>query len=188
MWLYLVAGDHAARPDADRTQACQSARHAAASSPRQCTRRAELPRVHLHRALVHEDLREELPQLVGTLHFWSKDGGWPVDGSCDRCTPADRHRLLEFERFGSRVYPPFHSFHGRQKGTDSISVRMPRKFSNADALEQRGYPDFAPIVRGIQRIHVCGWMVAVFNDIAKITFGTYVQAESCKYALMSVSR
>lgn len=64
MWLYLVAGDHAARPDADRTQACQSARHAAASSPRQCTRRAELPRVHLHRALVHEDLREELVRQV----------------------------------------------------------------------------------------------------------------------------
>lgn len=122
MWLYLVAGDHAARPDADRTQACQSARHAAASSPRQCTRRAELPRVHLHRALVHEDLREELPQLVGTLHFWSKDGGWPVDGSCDRCTTADRHRLLDSERFGSRVYPPFHFFTAARRENRSFRL------------------------------------------------------------------
>lgn len=75
--LYLVPGDHPARSNADRAQPRQSARNAAASSPRQCTRRAELPRVHLHRALVHEDLREELPQLVGTLHFCSKHGGWP---------------------------------------------------------------------------------------------------------------
>lgn len=138
MWLYLVAGDHAARPDADRTQACQSARHAAASSPRQCTRRAELPRVHLHRALVHEDLREELPQLVGTLHFWSKDGGWPVDGSCDRCTPADRHRLLDSERFGSRVYPPFHFSHGCRKGTDRLGcllyVREICRFSDSISI------------------------------------------------------
>lgn len=58
--LYLVPGDHPARSNADRAQPRQSARNAAASSPRQCTRRAELPRVHLHRALVHEDLREEL--------------------------------------------------------------------------------------------------------------------------------
>lgn len=57
--LYLVPGDHPARSNADRAQPRQSARNAAASSPRQCTRRAELPRVHLHRALVHEDLREE---------------------------------------------------------------------------------------------------------------------------------
>lgn len=54
--LYLVPGDHPARSNADRAQPRQSARNAAASSPRQCTRRAELPRVHLHRALVHEDL------------------------------------------------------------------------------------------------------------------------------------
>lgn len=62
--LYLVPGDHPARSNADRAQPRQSARNAAASSPRQCTRRAELPRVHLHRALVHEDLREELVRQV----------------------------------------------------------------------------------------------------------------------------
>lgn len=68
--LDLVAGDQAARSDADAypdAQAGQAARDAAAGSRRQCTR-AQIPRVHLHVSL-HEDLREELPGLVGTLYF-----------------------------------------------------------------------------------------------------------------------
>lgn len=76
--LNFVAGDHATRSDADPdTQTGQAAGDAAAG-PRQCTR-AQLPRVHLHRALVHEDLREELPGLVGTLYFSPSNGGWQID-------------------------------------------------------------------------------------------------------------
>lgn len=78
--LYFVAADHA-RSDADAdtdTQTGQAAGDAAAGPRRQCTR-AQLPRVHLHRALVHEDLREELPGLVGTLYFSSSNGGWQID-------------------------------------------------------------------------------------------------------------
>lgn len=63
--LNFVAGDHAAWSDADAdtdTQTGQTTGDAAAGPRRQCTR-AQLPRVHLHRALVHEDLREEVFSL-----------------------------------------------------------------------------------------------------------------------------
>jgi len=78
--LNLVAGDHAARSDADANTDAETGQTAgdAAAGPRQCTR-AQLPRVHLHRALVHEDLREELPGLVGTLYFSPRNGGWQID-------------------------------------------------------------------------------------------------------------
>jgi len=79
--LNFVAGDHAARSDADAdtdTQTGQATGDATAGSCCQCTR-AQLPRVHLHRALVHEDLREELPGLVGTLYFSPSNGGWQID-------------------------------------------------------------------------------------------------------------
>lgn len=94
VWLNFVAGDHAARSDADAdtdTQTGQAAGDAAAGPRRQCTR-AQLPRVHLHRALVHEDLREELPGLVGTLYFSSSNGGWQIDP--DRRTLRSRSPSL----------------------------------------------------------------------------------------------
>jgi len=93
--LNFVAGDHAAWSDADAdtdTQTGQTTGDAAAGPRRQCTR-AQLPRVHLHRALVHEDLREELPGLVGTLYFSPSNGGWQIDPDRRTHFVVDRHRF-----------------------------------------------------------------------------------------------
>lgn len=75
--LNLVAGDHAAGPDADADTHAKTGQTPgdAAAGPRRQRTRAQLPRVHLHRVLVHEDLREELPGLVGTLYFSPSMGG-----------------------------------------------------------------------------------------------------------------
>ena len=82
VWLDLVAGDHAARADADadaqsraeasadpeaaQTDAASRSARPAGRPKGPRGRGSELARVHLHRVLVHEDLREELPSLVGT--------------------------------------------------------------------------------------------------------------------------
>lgn len=75
--LNLVAADHAAGPDADADTDAKAGQTPGdtATGPRRQRTRAKLPRVHLHRVLVHEDLREELPGLVGTLHFSPSNGG-----------------------------------------------------------------------------------------------------------------
>lgn len=72
--LDLVAGDHAPGADshaeatAETGKATSNSTGAGTSRAAEGTsRRTELTRVHLHRVLVHEDLREELPGLVGML-------------------------------------------------------------------------------------------------------------------------
>lgn len=57
--LNLVAADHAGS-DADTDAKAGQTSGDTATGPRRQRTRAQLPRVHLHRVLVHEDLREEL--------------------------------------------------------------------------------------------------------------------------------
>lgn len=74
--LNLVAADHAGSDaDADTDTKAGQTSGDTATGPRRQRTRAQLPRVHLHRVLVHEDLREELPGLVGTLYFSPSNGG-----------------------------------------------------------------------------------------------------------------
>lgn len=59
MRLDLVAGDHSSRSDTDSDTDAETGESTRDSTPgpcRECSS-TQLPRVHLHRALVHEDLR-----------------------------------------------------------------------------------------------------------------------------------
>lgn len=62
VWFDLVTGDHAPGSDANANTDAETREASCDATPGSCRQCAstQLPRVHLHRALVHEDLREEL--------------------------------------------------------------------------------------------------------------------------------
>jgi hypothetical protein len=79
--LDLVPGYHAAGPDTDAeaaAEACEAASDSTGTwtTGAEGTRGTQFARMHLHGVLVHEDLREELPGLVGMLRSCPSMGRW----------------------------------------------------------------------------------------------------------------
>lgn len=103
--LNLVAADHAAGSDADADTNAKTGQTSgdAATGPRRQRTRAQLPRVHLHRVLVHEDLREELPGLVGTLYFSPSNGEWQIDPDRRDNLLVDRHSFSRIAETGEET-------------------------------------------------------------------------------------